>query len=517
MVNSNSQHGFGNTEHLQDELVMPNDMDYYKQNDSPQETESNKPLSYDDARTERDEQDQQLKRTGSEKARERLRGWEKNFDLSERGVIKDTYHNLKLIFKNDTDVKKLFAYESFEHVIGLNYKPKWAVAKNAILEDYDVVAIKIHVETQYGIRATKQRIEEAIQREARDYAHHIIKQKIEVAKWDGVQRAESVFIDFLGVEDTEYNRAVTRVTLTGAIARIYLPGVKFDTMLIIMGGQGIGKSYLFSRLAMSHFTDALPSMDLKKDNQQILLGSWFVEDSELTALNDSGVNQAKRFIASTSDKFRMAFDKHFKDYARQCIFVGTTNNRVYLKDDTGNRRFLPMFTNKTKKDKPEISDEYIQQIWAEVLTWWLDDSKTEKEKLVLSDDMEKVAESMATEVAEENPYQTEVDSYIEKLITPDYYSLSTLSKREEWINAPSIHDDNIGLGYKKKEIVSAYEIYHVVYGNNLKPTKHNSGDKEIKEIRHAIMNSKYFDKSLGAKRLGNDELLQSHVAYKVNL
>lgn len=124
-------------------------------------------------------------------------------------------------------------------------------------------------------------------RDADDRSYHPIKNYFNsLPKWDGVPRAEALFIKYLGVEDNAYVQAVTRKWLCAAISRIKEPGCKFDCIPVIRGAQGIGKSMLIARLGMAWFSDSLQLLDIRtvKDATEKLQGAWIIEIGELTGL-----------------------------------------------------------------------------------------------------------------------------------------------------------------------------------------------------------------------------------------
>ena len=90
-----------------------------------------------------------------------------------------------------------------------------------------------------------------------------------------VDKCETLLVDYLGAEDTPYVRAVTRKTLVAAIARIYRPGIKFDSILVLNGDQGMGKSALFTILGKEWFSDSLSISDMKDKTAPEKLRSGF--------------------------------------------------------------------------------------------------------------------------------------------------------------------------------------------------------------------------------------------------
>ena len=166
--------------------------------------------------------------------------------------------------------------------------------------------------------------------------YHPIKNYLSALKWDGVERLDTLLVDYLGAEDTPYVRAVTRKTLVAAVARIYRPGTKFDSILVLNGSQGIGKSTLFSKLGGSWYSDSLSISDMKdKTAPEKLQGYWILELGELAGIKKMDVETVKSFITRTDDKYRQSYGVSVESHPRSCIIVGTTNSDGgFLRDIT---------------------------------------------------------------------------------------------------------------------------------------------------------------------------------------
>ena len=162
-------------------------------------------------------------------------------------------------------------------------------------------------------------------------SYNPIKSYIESQEWDGVERAESIFIDTVGAEDSAYVRQVTRKTLLGAVKRLYEAGCKFDYMPVLVGGQGIGKSTIIEKLAVKQawYNGSLTDFKGKEAGEQLQAG-WIFEIGELAAMSKSGIEEVKNFITNPSDKFRPPYGAMVEEYPRKNVFFGTTNKMDYL-------------------------------------------------------------------------------------------------------------------------------------------------------------------------------------------
>jgi predicted P-loop ATPase len=204
-------------------------------------------------------------------------------------------------------------------------------------------------------------IELGMMHAARANSFHPIRDYLDGLVWDGTPRLDTLLIDHAGAEDSAYTRAVTAATFIAAAARVRKPGCKVDTMLILEGAQGIGKSSLLAHLAgLDWFDDHLP--DLRdKDAPLHLRGRWLVEIAELDAMRSAETTRIKAFLSRQVDRFRPPYARCEVEVPRSCIFVGTTNATDYLSDGTGGRRFWPVAVRSTIH--PSAIDR--DQVWAE--------------------------------------------------------------------------------------------------------------------------------------------------------
>jgi predicted P-loop ATPase len=196
-------------------------------------------------------------------------------------------------------------------------------------------------------------------------------------KWDGTERLDSFLEKYFGAskDAAEYLRVVGPKWMIAAVARAYEPGCKVDHMLIFEGAQGPGKSKALRALTGDDwFTDTLSDMG-SKDAAQDLHGKWIIEVSELSAMSHALVEKVKGFVSRQVDHYRPSYGRMSVDFPRRCVFVGTTNEETYLKDQTGNRRYWPVKMRQAD-DKAIARDR--DQLWAEAVVrykkgeqWWL--------------------------------------------------------------------------------------------------------------------------------------------------
>ena len=250
-----------------------------------------------------------------------------------------------------------------------------------------------------------------------------------------VQEGPLFFITYAGAEDTELNRAISRKFFIAGIRRIYQPGCKFDTMLVIEGEQGTGKSTLFKLLAMEEefFSDDFPLGGDTKQTIEQTRGKFLIECAELKGMRASDVTKVKSQLSRTHDYARLAYDRVATEVPRQFLLAGTTNNKKYLKDETGDRRFWPMETAEICLG--EITPALVEQLWAEAKVY-----AEAGEALVIDRSLWKVAAEEQSKRRFENKYVGELEALFGKqmgfLRTVDVIpSLRLKGSSARWIRA----------------------------------------------------------------------------------
>ncbi len=320
--------------------------------------------------------------------------WPHKLHRNEEGELKSTLPNVALIVDNDPRLRGIAALNEFSQEIVLRNSPRqmrkkresghdpanltgrlWQVRDSLNGDNWTdshdaAVRAVIESKTQlkgYGIKITDRDLRGAIDMAAQKRAFHPVKQLIESETWDGQPRAETLFIEYLGCEDNAYYRQAALMTLVGAVARIYRPGHKFDFVPILEGVQGKGKSTFIEILGLQWCNELTGDIGDPKQMVEAMQGSWILEIGELSAMARAEVNDLKAFVSRTHDKVRLAWEKRAREFPRQCIFIGSTNDREYLRDHTGGRRFWPIVCEiEGQIDNPRLRRE-IMQIWAEAL------------------------------------------------------------------------------------------------------------------------------------------------------
>jgi len=373
-------------------------------------------------------------------------------------VLKNSLRNLTLILENDPNLKDIVFNQQLD---GMEIKGEvpWS-HPSKFWRDADDAQLISYIDRHYGTFSARN-YEIAVAKVTDDRSYHPIREYIDsLPEWDEVQRVDTLLIDYLGADDNEYVRAVTRKTLCAAIARVLNPGCKFDSMLVLNGPQGVGKSTLISKLAGEWFSDSLNLSDTKdKTAAEKLQGYWILEIGELAGLRKAEVETLRSFISRQNDIYRASFGKRATPHLRQCVFFGTTNAESgYLRDTTGNRRFWPVKTpGGATKHSWQLSAYEIQQIWAEALVY-----VKKGEKLYLGNAVERLAKAEQREALESDEREGLVREYIDTLLPDDWDSMD-LFERRNFLNGSEFGGER-RTGTIKRESVSNMEIWCECFG-----------------------------------------------------
>lgn len=354
--------------------------------------------------------------------------WKSQLKITEKGAIATTIENVVLILRHDPALKDTLGLNELEHSIVARKSLPWREIKDdSQWIDADDADLRLYLERVYGV-SSKDKIFDAVNVVARENAFHPVKQYLETCVWDGVPRLDTLLIDYLGAEDTPYVRAVTRKTFTAAVARIYRPGCKFDTMLTIQGKQGAGKSTLVAKMGGEWFSDTFGTMQGKEAYEQVM-GVWVMEVGELAGMRKAEVETIKQYLSKQKDRFRPAYGRRIQDFPRQCIFIGTTNASEFLRDTTGGRRFWIVDTPNEPKHSvwDELTPDIVRLVWGEAI-----EAYKKGEKLYLSGKLEADARVIQASYQEENANVGIVAEYLNRLL-PDGWATLDLYTRRQWL------------------------------------------------------------------------------------
>lgn len=402
--------------------------------------------------------------------------WLEGMDMDGKGkIFLTTSKNIDLILANDKGLKDLFALNLFDNKPYLKRSAPWRKIKEAEpVRDVDLAGLRNYIEKAYGI-ASKEKVADSFKLEILAKAWHPIREYLNGLIWDKEERLDRLYIDYFGLPDSEYSREAARKTLCGAVARVFEPGCKFDLVPVLVGDEGLYKSTFWRRLGGKWFSDTFFKVDGKEALEQIQ-GAWIIEMAELAGLRKSDSESIKHFISKQVDQFRPAYGHVSEIYPRQNIFVGSTNIRDFLKDTTGNRRFLPLLTNPDRCAKSVDTDllgEEVAQLWAEATFYYM-----QGEKLYLSPKTAAQAKAIQADHLEQDERAGYIESYLTRLLPEDWAKMD-LFERQAFIA------DRRSEGTVKRTEVTVAEIWVECLGKQREDmSKYNT--REINDILKAL-------------------------------
>ena len=285
-----------------------------------------------------------------------------------RTSIKKTATNLRFIFDHDPNLSKLFGVDQFQQSTVLLRRPPWKRSSPAIeWQDGDDAQLRLYLRFTYNDFSSDLLIRDMVVSIAEDNAFHPIKDYFNnLPQWDGTPRAEELFIKFLRVEDTPFAREVTLNWLTGAVARVFNPGCNYQLAIVLHGKQGVGKSYILSKIGGKWYgaiSEAVDDPHIYDSIKKI----WVAEFREMGGMRRADNNKVKSFIDTAADIRREPYAKRASVFLRQCVFAISVNDDQFLSDKTGNRRFVVLHsTSEPGNYVKGLTDDYIDQMWAEV-------------------------------------------------------------------------------------------------------------------------------------------------------
>lgn len=341
--------------------------------------------------------------------------WEMCLLKNKQGAYLPCLSNAVAFLTHAKGWHNVIAFDAFAGVVVKKKSPPWiqdTAPQNETLGDWtqdDSARAAVWITREWNCPIYTSVVDEAVQLVAKRWEVHPVKDYLNELKWDYKPRVDDFLVRVAGAPDTPYVRAVTKNFFLGAVARIMKPGEQVDTVLILEGSQGVGKSTLLRTLASDDwFLDTVFNIG-GKDGYQALRRKWIIEFSELDALSRADLSRVKAFVSSVKDSYRPSYGKSTIDFLRQCVFAGTVNpnGSGYLNDETGARRFWPVTVGRV--DLKAVKAER-DQLWAEAISryrkcelWHLRDPR-----------LLEAAAQEAEERRECDPWETHFREYLEQ-------------------------------------------------------------------------------------------------------
>ena len=352
--------------------------------------------------------------------------WKAELEYTKSGKLLCNIANIILILENDPALAGHIVHDLFTGMDSAKDGLPWNKNANQ-WTDTDDANLRVWLEKHYDITG-KEKIAAARRGLLTRHSYHPIRDYLSGLTWDGVPRLDRIIIDYMGAEDSELNRAMSRKHFVAAVARVFNPGCKYDYCLIMSGAEGIGKSTLLRVMGGKWFNDSITTLEGKEGMEQ-LRRAWVVELGELSSIKRSDVEQVKAHLSKQVDIYRAAYARRVLEHPRQCVFCGTTNEALFLKGDTGNRRFwvIPVVAELRKyRDWSEAIRRDRDQLWAEAVHYY-----KQGEPLYLSEELEAQAKQRQQDFNDDNddPIVAMLDKYLNTLLPVNWDTMDIQARR----------------------------------------------------------------------------------------
>jgi hypothetical protein len=307
--------------------------------------------------------------------------WQMDLLKDKRGTrILPVIQNLDLIQNNDP-VLKLLRYNEITFSVEATGDLPWRSAETGgpVITETDRGMVGWYLQREYGLKLPRSDSDLLVDASARQRWYNPIAEYLNGLQWDGKPRLEECLPGV--VEHTAYTRLVARKSLAAAVARALDPGCKWDHTLVLVGPQGIGKTFWVETMSRGWFGQ-LGKLD-DKDTLLAMQRSWIMTSDEAHTLRRAESEQQKEFLTRTEDVFRLPYERSTRGHPRRCVVWGTTNDEIFLRQQEGNRRFL-VIRCEGRLDFSRFTEEYVDQVWAEAVSayragerLWLNEAETE--------------------------------------------------------------------------------------------------------------------------------------------
>lgn len=296
------------------------------------------------------------------------------YRLNESGGMKPLSYNLTVLLGTEA-LAECLGWDQLADKPAWRSQPPFVTENRREIHDQDACELAFWASDRIGADFKSSQALEAIDVYAKRHPFHPVQEYLAGVVWDKTPRIDMWLCDVFGVADSDYHRAVAAKFLIASVARAIRPGSQMDTMMVLMGAQGIGKTTAVREL-LPEFTWYAETTEspANKDFYQALRGKWIVEIGELHSFRNADWTKIKQMLSARMDTYRASYAHFAKDYPRQCVFVGTTNDETWNRDATGARRFWPI---KCLEANREYLHAQRDQLWAEAVhrfnageDWW---------------------------------------------------------------------------------------------------------------------------------------------------
>lgn len=298
-----------------------------------------------------------------------LMNWRGILECNKDGAPHNNLDNVVRIIENDPDLRGAIWYDEFLDAIVTTWqgpRRKW--------KDHDDIKLQLYVQRHIGLtRISPATCHDAALAAAFENIQNECKTYLTGCKWDGTPRLDYVMAEAFGAAEGSYSASVGRCWFISMVARVMRPGCKVDTVPVLEGAQGVGKSSALAIIGGKWFVECHESV-LTKDFFGVLDGHMLVEIAEMHSFTRSEVERVKGLISCQVDRYRKAYGRNTEDHPRQSVLACTTNRDDWQRDDTGARRFWPILCGAINLDylianRDQLFAEAVR-LFQDGASWW---------------------------------------------------------------------------------------------------------------------------------------------------
>ena len=414
-------------------------------------------------------------------------------EVDKNGNLVKSLKNAEALLHYDPELRGIFAYDLFSEMPVLKRTPAWRTfdirtesedCKNVQtydeMTDTDESYLRLYFEEKYNFDA-RAVLTDALNITEHKNAFHPVRDYLNSLKWDGVPRLERIFVDCFGVEDSIYAREVGMKFFVGAVRRVYIPAAKMDYIPVLVSEEGLGKSKFVRRMAKLWGSDTFYTFNGSKEAYEQLRGVWIMEIPELNGVQSKSANGRKAFVTKGEDRYRSAYLKYTKTYKRQCVFIASSNDVIFLDDPSEDgRRWWGLMCNKEKIKISVHDDEFLERVdqyWAEAVHYYLQGVLP-----ILSAEAEREARTLRqTHKAEDLELGALID-YLEMPVPENWGEMSVFERRQYWNNPRTMWHG------KKRDYLCTSEVAREFY----ELERSDLGVKNGRRVAEAIRKTNLF-------------------------
>lgn len=383
-------------------------------------------------------------------------------------IVSDSPRNVLLALKSDTRLNDFLRHNSFsqEHEIVADIKlDNVELPKGELPGNFEAV-LSVYLENHFGVVFKRQALSDGIATFFAEKSYNPVSEYMERAyqQWDHKERLNQVFQTWLGAEDDINVSRIATMFFVGAVAKVFTPGVKFDYVLDLVGGQGTGKTTFLQKIGMDWYTDSVKDF-FDKDNYEIMLKSLIVNDDEMIASRKTTFAELKAFVTKTDLRFRKAYGRRSEKFPKNFVIARTSNEVEYLRDKTGERRFLPVLVHADNQFmRPfDMTEEDVLQLWGEAVALY-----KKGFSLTFDEEVEQDLKVYKEQFAYKDEEEEQIYEYLDMLVPSNWSDMSMVQRHQftySYFNN-QIYRDEVGNpvhGVVLQEAVSTRDILKNVF------------------------------------------------------